>query len=91
MLVGMVQKGSACAHWYAKVRTCDTVLIPTHSYNEHSTFKLSYWSGRGTIALLNFTKSIAESGLVKGMAIMSAVGEVSMYLDRLNTFPETKR
>jgi len=29
MLVGMVQKGSARAHWYAKVRTCDTVLIPT--------------------------------------------------------------
>jgi len=29
MRVGMVQKGSACAHWYAKVRTYDTVLIPT--------------------------------------------------------------
>jgi len=37
MRVGMVQKGSAHAHWYAKVRMGDTVLIPTHSYNEHST------------------------------------------------------
>jgi len=29
MHVGIVQKGSACAHWYAKVCTSDTVLIPT--------------------------------------------------------------
>jgi len=29
MHVGMVQKGSARAHWYAKVRMGDTVLIPT--------------------------------------------------------------
>ena len=36
-------KASACAHWYAKVRTGDTVLIPTHSYNEHST--LNYLIG----------------------------------------------
>jgi len=43
------------------------------------------------IAFLNFTKSFAESGLVKGMAIMSAVGEFSMDLDPLNIFPETKR
>ena len=37
MHVGIVQKGSACAHWYMKVSTGDAVLIPTHSYNEHST------------------------------------------------------
>jgi len=30
-------KGSACAHWYMKVHTGNAVLIPTHSYNEHST------------------------------------------------------
>jgi len=38
MLIGIVQKGSACAHWYMKVGTGNAVLIPTHSYNEHSTF-----------------------------------------------------
>jgi len=32
MPVGIVQKASAHAHWYVKVRTGDSVLIPTPVY-----------------------------------------------------------
>jgi len=35
--IDVVQRGSTRGHWYMKVSTGNAVLIPTHSYNEHST------------------------------------------------------